>query len=29
VGLLRSFIERMFEGKGKCRCVGDPTLKRV
>ena len=27
VGLLRSFIEKMFEGKGTCRCVGDVKLK--
>jgi hypothetical protein len=27
VGLLRSFIERMFEGKGQIRCVGDPKLR--
>jgi len=27
VGLLRSFIERMFDGKGSCRAVGDPALK--
>ena len=27
VGLLRSFIERMFDGKGTCRAVGDPQLK--
>lgn len=27
VGLLRSFLERMFDGKGTCRAVGDPKLK--
>ncbi len=27
VGLLRSFIEKMFEGKGTCRCIGEPKLK--
>jgi len=27
VGALRSFMERMFEGRGSCRCVGDPKLK--
>jgi hypothetical protein len=27
VGLLRSFLERMFAGKGTCRAVGDPKLK--
>ena len=27
IGLLRSFIERMFEGKGTCRCIGDPKLR--
>ncbi len=27
VGLLRSFIEKMFDGKGTCRCVGEPKLK--
>lgn len=27
VGLLRSFLERMFEGKGTVRAVGDPQLK--
>lgn len=26
-GLLRSFLERMFEGKGTCRAMGDPQLK--
>lgn len=26
-GLLRSFLERMFDGKGTCRAVGDPQLK--
>ena len=26
-GLLRSFLERMFEGKGSCRALGDPQLK--
>jgi hypothetical protein len=27
VGLLRSFIEKMFDGKGTCRAVGDPKLR--
>ena len=27
VGLLRSFIEKMFIGKGSCRAVGDPKLR--
>ncbi len=27
VGLLRSFIEKMFDGKGVCRAVGDPKLR--
>ncbi|MCK5688511.1 hypothetical protein KAI87_04530 [Myxococcota bacterium] len=27
VGALRSFIEKMFEGKGVCRALGDPKLK--
>ncbi len=27
VGLLRSFIEKMFTGKGTCRAVGDPKLR--
>ncbi|MBI3180394.1 MAG: hypothetical protein HYZ27_12075, partial [Deltaproteobacteria bacterium] len=27
VGLLRSFMEKMFVGKGSCRCVGDPKLR--
>jgi hypothetical protein len=27
VGLLRSFIEKMFVGKGSCRAVGDPKLR--
>lgn len=26
-GALRSFIERMFDGKGSCRCLGDPKLR--
>src|SRR5512141_3052550 len=26
MGLLRSFIEKMFDGKGTCRCVGEPKL---
>ena len=26
-GSLRSFIERMFDGKGTCRCVGEPKLR--
>lgn len=28
IGLLRSFMEKMFDGKGTCRCVGDPKLKQ-
>ncbi|MBN1962020.1 MAG: hypothetical protein JW841_13825 [Deltaproteobacteria bacterium] len=27
LGLLRSFIEKMFEAKGTCRCIGEPKLK--
>jgi len=27
VSALRAFMERMFDGKGTCRCVGDPKLK--
>lgn len=27
VGLLRSFIEKMFDGKGTCRAVGEPKIK--
>ena len=27
VGMLRSFIEKMFDGKGTCRAVGDPKLR--
>ena len=27
-GLLRSFMERMFEGKGVARAVGTPTFKK-
>ncbi len=27
VGLLRSFVEKMFDGKGNCRCVGQPKLR--
>lgn len=27
IGMLRSFIEKMFEGKGTCRAVGDPKLR--
>jgi hypothetical protein len=27
MGLLRSFIEKMFDGKGTCRCVGEAKLK--
>jgi hypothetical protein len=27
MGLLRSFIEKMFDAKGTCRCVGEPKLK--
>ena len=26
-GTLRSFMERMFDGKGTCRCVGEPKLR--
>ncbi len=26
-GSLRSFIEKMFEGRGTCRCVGDPKMR--
>jgi len=26
-GLLRSFIEKMFQGKGTCRAIGAPKLK--
>ena len=25
--LLRAFIERMFSGKGSCRCLGEPKLR--
>lgn len=28
VSMLRSFMERMFEGKGTCRCVGEPKLRK-
>ena len=28
VPLLRAFLERMFEGKGTCRAVGEPSLKK-
>jgi hypothetical protein len=27
LGLLRSFMERMFGGKGVCRCIGEPKLR--
>ena len=27
IGMLRSFMEKMFVGKGTCRCVGDPKLR--
>ncbi|MBI5507180.1 MAG: hypothetical protein HY903_00380 [Deltaproteobacteria bacterium] len=27
VGLLRSFMEKMFAGKGSCRAIGDPKLR--
>lgn len=27
IGMLRSFLERMFEGKGTCRSIGDPKLR--
>ena len=27
VGALRAFMERMWVGKGTCRCVGDPKLR--
>jgi hypothetical protein len=27
VGALRTFIEKMFEGKGTCRAVGEPKLR--
>ena len=26
--LLRSCMERMFEGKGTCRCIGEPKLRK-
>jgi hypothetical protein len=26
--LLRGFIERMFCGKGSCRCIGEPKLRQ-
>lgn len=26
--LLRAFMERMFEGKGVCRSIGEPKLKK-
>ena len=29
VGLLRSFIERMFNGKGNIRGIGDPKLRNA
>ena len=29
VGMLRSFIEKMFSGKGTCRCSGDPQLRQL
>lgn len=27
IGMLRSFIEKMFEGRGSVRAVGDPKLR--
>ncbi len=27
IGALRSFMEKMFEGKGTCRAIGDPKLR--
>lgn len=27
VGALRTFIEKMWEGKGQCRAVGEPKLR--
>ena len=27
VGLLRSFIEKMFDAKGTCRSLGEPKIK--
>lgn len=27
VGALRSYIERMFDGKGTCRATGEPKLR--
>ena len=27
VGKLRAFLEKMFDGKGTCRAVGDPKLR--
>ncbi len=27
IGMLRSFIEKMFEGKGSVRAIGDPKLR--
>ena len=27
-GLLRSFMERMFDGKGSCRCIGEPKIRK-
>ena len=27
VGMLRTFIEKMFMGKGTCKAVGDPKLR--
>lgn len=29
VGMLRAFIEKMWDGKGTCRCSGDPKLRQV
>jgi len=29
VGAMRSFVEKMFEGKGTCRCVGEPSLRNA
>lgn len=27
IGMLRSFIEKMFEGRGQVRAIGDPKLR--
>lgn len=26
--LLRGFVDKMFNGKGTCRCMGEPKLKK-